>query len=107
MGVVISLYYLRSTHYFWRIELILCKCFLHLTMSSRCHSIFFTSRAIAMLLARLNDGSGGTNDAVLHLFQTILQMLSVTSALQKIVASMVLIEWTNECQVIVFGDRIL
>ena len=81
------------------------SCCLHLTISKGCFSISFTSRAIAMLLARLNDGSGGTNEAVLHLFQTILQMLSVTSALQKIVASMVLTEWTNECQVSVCGDQ--
>ena len=58
-----------------------------------------------MLLARLNDGSGGTNDAVLHIFQTILQMLSVTSALQKIVAAMVLSEWTNQCEVIILRTK--
>ena len=52
-----------------------------------------------MLLTRLNDGSGDTNGTVLLIFQTILQMLSVTSALQRIVATMVLTEWTDQCQV--------
>ena len=55
-----------------------------------------------MLLARLNDGTGQTNDTVLLIFQTILQMLSVTSALQKIVAAMVLTEWTNQCHVCIY-----
>ena len=64
------------------------------------HSVL--RRAIARVLSRLEYGTSQTNNTVLLIFQTLLQMLSVTSATQRSVATMVLAEWAWEAEVCVF-----
>ena len=62
----------------------------------------FLRRAIALVLSRLEYDTSQTNNAVLLIFQTLLQMLSMTSATQRSVAAMVLAEWACEAKVWVF-----